>query len=414
MVRTAIMRAIFVVGLFPILCTPVASCGSDDAAPGASGGTGGSAGSEGDGSSGAGAGGAAGAAGAPYDAGPYALDSYCATASKESCAARKSCCTATLGYDAAECEKEFMLACEPAVEAVKNGDASFDPSTAADCIDLLGTYAGKCSDLTWSDRMAWQRAANVQCAIFRGKVGVDGDCTSSLNCAPTLEADAWTTCGTQGKCKTVRFLKENDACSLPGPEADTCDDGLYCNAPTFPPGELGTCIKATARGAACDTAVEPNLECGLGSFCDAATGKCTEATKGAGESCTYGFECRSGSCAYPGAFCTEPAPVDVLACGADPCAKLNPPDGTATTCSGTNTTPVSEKITNNCAVAIQVFWVDQGCQENPYGGDIAPGQSYQGQTYVSHAWRVREARSGRLLKELGAPADATPWNVAVP
>lgn len=62
--------------------------------------------------------------------------------------------------------------------------------------------------------------------------------------------------------------------------------------------------------------------------------------------------------------------------------------------------------------SVQIFWVDYQCRESLYRV-LAPGETHVQTTYVSHPWRVRDAVTGALYKEV-VPTTTAPPEVVVP
>ena len=62
--------------------------------------------------------------------------------------------------------------------------------------------------------------------------------------------------------------------------------------------------------------------------------------------------------------------------------------------------------------SVRIFWVDYGCNEVAYNV-LEPGQSHVQQTYVGQPWRVRDAATNALYREVVATSTAPP-EVVVP
>jgi hypothetical protein len=83
------------------------------------------------------------------------------------------------------------------------------------------------------------------------------------------------------------------------------------------------------------------------------------------------------------------------------------------TCSQQNAQAVNLPFRNNFADrSVKIFWVDYGCNEQAYN-TIAPGGTHVQQTYVGHPWRVRDAVTNALYKEV-VPSTTAPPEVTVP
>ena len=84
----------------------------------------------------------------------------------------------------------------------------------------------------------------------------------------------------------------------------------------------------------------------------------------------------------------------------------------STACSQNSTQPVNLPFRNAFTDrSVRLFWVDYSCNEVAYKV-LAPGQTHVQQTYVGHPWRVRDASTNALYKEL-VPTTAPP-EVVVP
>ncbi len=53
-----------------------------------------------------------------------------------------------------------------------------------------------------------------------------------------------------------------------------------------------------------------------------------------------------------------------------------------------------------------IFWVNYRCEEI-YKGTIAPGERWDQRTFLSHPWRIREADSGRMVKQFVTNANTS-------
>lgn len=82
------------------------------------------------------------------------------------------------------------------------------------------------------------------------------------------------------------------------------------------------------------------------------------------------------------------------------CAALSVPDTPPQVCS-TSSGEVQVSITNNCPdMSIELFWVDYACEEAPLFGVLAPGETFAFDSFDGHPWRIREAQTGTLLREI--------------
>lgn len=157
----------------------------------------------------------------------------------------------------------------------------------------------------------------------------------------------------------------------------------------------------------------------LGSFVGCLASSCAGSSRcitGASAACTC-TDGRSGA-----QLCMADGTLGMCACtgGAgggggsnDPCAALHPTDAVPTMCSLNDAASAQITFINNCTVSVKQEWVDYACAEMEYA-TIAPGQSWVQPTYVTHPWRIRDAATNRLLKEVPAPTNGTPYSVSVP
>src|SRR6266478_3737810 len=71
-------------------------------------------------------------------------------------------------------------------------------------------------------------------------------------------------------------------------------------------------------------------------------------------------------------------------------------------CSTVGVTHAPLMVHNTCgALTIQMFWVNYQCAEMSYG-TVAPGQTFNNNSWVSHPWRLRDATTHTLLREIPA------------
>ncbi len=104
------------------------------------------------------------------------------------------------------------------------------------------------------------------------------------------------------------------------------------------------------------------------------------------------------------------APHPAESAAAKSCRDVSLPDGPPSVCS-TRGAPMSLDIVNGCSSErVEVYWVDYNCKEVLYR-PLSPGETLHQATYDTHPWRVREAGTHRLLKEIvptgtPRPADA--------
>ena len=110
--------------------------------------------------------------------------------------------------------------------------------------------------------------------------------------------------------------------------------------------------------------------------------------------------------------------VAAMGCGSsgatDPCLSLHPTDSPPTVCSQVGTQDAGITFANDCTtLSVKTYWVDYQCTEKYYQ-TLKPGDSYLQQTYVTHPWRIRDAASGKLLKDVPPPTSSQPYTVTVP
>ena len=249
----------------------------------------------GGGSGGSGAAGSSGAAGA---ASAYTLDTVCAQIPSKICAARATCCMKEpTGYDAAGCQKHETTQCEANVAEVKAGTMTFDPTHIDDCLAKIQPVFDKCS-LSLIDYASLVPTLAECNQIFAGKKATGDACERTAQCAQPSSPDAAAGCDDTSKlCTVTSFVGPAGACAFgsTGNASSFCKSGLYCDADLTKMPAAGTCKPATALGAPCDKAKAFDLECGLGSYCDGASGVCV-AGKAVGSPCAAGLECASLQC----------------------------------------------------------------------------------------------------------------------
>jgi hypothetical protein len=107
----------------------------------------------------------------------------------------------------------------------------------------------------------------------------------------------------------------------------------------------------------------------------------------------------------------QPEPDGVAAPEAAPADPCGQPihDQKPAVCSMPGTESALLTITNGCTTrALEVFWVNHQCTELSYG-KLAPGQRFESKSSLGHYWRLRDATSQVLLREIGpvtGPLDA--------
>jgi hypothetical protein len=236
------------------------------------------------------------------------LDEVCGVLPERICASRQPCCEeAGFGYDEAACVAEETDKCRDNVDAVRAGDLAYDPSTIDACIDLADEINERCY-LPVTESLALLDEAFDACSnVFRGDKEEGDPCTLAAECAVPENGTAG--CSEETNlCVQLRIRDEGESCNFA--DADFCADGLYCDMPM--PMTTGTCQPSIDLGDDCDPIADA-VACGLGAYCEADTGTCTEAKPG-GATCTFAIECESLQCG--GGTCAELDPaVDEGQCG---------------------------------------------------------------------------------------------------
>jgi len=93
------------------------------------------------------------------------------------------------------------------------------------------------------------------------------------------------------------------------------------------------------------------------------------------------------------------------------CADLVLPDQLATTCSLEATDFASLSIDNDCLdVAVDVYWVDYGCNEI-FFARIDAGGNWGIESFQTHPWRLRNVDTGVLMREIPPLAGDTTLGV---
>lgn len=82
------------------------------------------------------------------------------------------------------------------------------------------------------------------------------------------------------------------------------------------------------------------------------------------------------------------------------CEDLVLEDAPPMACSETAMDGASLSVFNDClGLTVEVYWVDYNCVENYYGF-ADPGSAFTIGTFETHAWRVRNASTGELMREI--------------
>lgn len=216
----------------------------------------------------------------------------CTSFAERLCAGAEACCTSTVeGFSPDGCVQAMVAdLCETAAQLVAAGKAQYDASAEEPCLAAQQRSHDTCVP-DWAELVAIRREVWSSCRVIQGTVRPGGSCTASIMCAAP-EGEATSDC-VLGMCRERRLLAEGEACPYPNGNVSVCEPGLYCTA--VERDEIGSCVPATAEGAACDP-VTPNPECGLGNFCDLTEGVCVKAVNFGGPPCDQDTECVSFLC----------------------------------------------------------------------------------------------------------------------
>ncbi len=250
-------------------------------------------------------------AGASTEAGgqEYTLDNVCERTGPIVCDLRKPCCESGPGYDRAGCLAQARRDCEADVAAARAGQATFHPERIDGCIaKYTEIFATSCT-LTF-DLLQKYFDTIGQCATFEGQLPTDAPCERAAQCKPATNPNEVAGCDDDTKkCRITTVLTEGQTCSIGDGLPRICGDGLYCDVSFASRPFTGVCKKKTSLGVACDKNKKPfNLECGLGNYCEPATGVCTAGKPGNAE-CTSDLMCASVSCTESDAGPDPGAPV---------------------------------------------------------------------------------------------------------
>ena len=101
-------------------------------------------------------------------------------------------------------------------------------------------------------------------------------------------------------------------------------------------------------------------------------------------------------------FPLAPAETSILP---QPTPQTTPiPQASNQTCSISSDVSVNITFQNNSDQAVDVYWINFDCQPVLYGS-LAPGDSYQQQTYITHVWQFINPKTNNVLKEFVAEKD---------
>lgn len=239
----------------------------------------------------------------------YTLDDVCERTAPKVCAVRKPCCEKAWGYDDAACIAQAKADCAKDVADARGGRATFHPERIDACLAKLQPLVDACYETV---DLLYRAFEISECRIFEGQLAEGAKCERDSQCAPATVSNAFVDCNdTRKVCTVTRLLSEGEACAYGDASPGFCAKGLFCDAP-LGQSNAGTCKKATPLGERCNADKLLSLECGLGAYCDRASGKCA-AAKGDGATCDTAFECRSLSC--EDRTCRQAKPiVDAIEC----------------------------------------------------------------------------------------------------
>jgi hypothetical protein len=243
------------------------------------------------------------AAGSPSPS--YTLDDVCERTSAAICALEKPCCEIGGGYSDADCVARQTSQCAADVAEARAGREAFHPERIDRCLAALPKVLRAC---TFTFDVLYDAISDfAECRVFDGALPEGSACERDGQCKANLGAFDMTSCdGTSHTCKTLHLLSQGEGCVLGDGMTALCGAGLYCDVSFATQPLTGTCKPATPIGARCTKSAPIDLECGLGNYCEGATGLCT-AAKTAGAPCKADLECASFKCG--GAACTAPKPI---------------------------------------------------------------------------------------------------------
>ncbi len=223
------------------------------------------------------------------------------------CRDSRACCEATYdGFDLDACVTTFKRdVCRPGADAVTAGRATFDEGAVDDCLAAHAEAHAICVP-TWQQTLALRKHIYAACRVIDGVSPPGRGCSISATCKQP-EGNATVEC-VKNVCQEIAILDEGAECAFPSGPVSVCDEGLTCDAPGL--GTTGHCVKAPRSGDACDPSSLGSTACGLGSYCDAASGSCKVAENLGGPGCRQGTECVSFECDRLASECA-PAPAVV-------------------------------------------------------------------------------------------------------
>jgi len=227
------------------------------------------------------------------------------------CESAGPCCEQGGGFDEDECVRSFIEGvCTPAAQLAAAGLVTYDASSEEPCLAAHRRAHDVCY-ADWEGLLEIREDEELGCRVVIGAVPEGGSCQTDGQCAPP-DGPGSSLC-VKGLCRTVRQLGLGEECPYPLGDISTCEAGTYCTA--VEQGETGTCERSPGEGEACEK-VFLNPECGLGYYCDLATGVCKKAVNFGGPSCTQDNECVSFVCDRAAQVCREARPTAYSLCGA--------------------------------------------------------------------------------------------------
>lgn len=223
------------------------------------------------------------------------------------CADAQGCCEQAYGgFDGDGCVATFRRdVCKPGSEAVKAKRATFNESSIEACLAAHAAAHAVCVP-TWAQTLELRKEIYSACRVIDGLTEPGRGCSVSSTCQRP-EGVATAEC-IKSVCQVIEILPEGATCPFPSGSVPVCDAGLACSAQGL--GAEGTCVKAVETGGNCDASTLEGTDCGLGSYCDPQTAKCTVATNAGGAGCSQSNECVSFECDRMESQCA-PAPAVV-------------------------------------------------------------------------------------------------------
>lgn len=232
---------------------------------------------------------------------------HCTEFAERLCEDSEGCCQQAYGDFSQEgCVATFKRdVCRPGADAVAAGKAVFDEDSIDGCLAAHAESHAVCFP-TWEETLALRKRIYAECRVINGTTEAGRGCAIDSTCE--RPAGAATAECVKNVCRVIEVLPEGAVCPFPSGSVSVCDSGLACDAPG--PETEGHCVAAIATGEQCDNSVLEGTDCGLGSFCDRASGVCMLTTNMGGKSCEQGNQCVSFDCDRLASECA-PAPAVV-------------------------------------------------------------------------------------------------------